>query len=260
MNTFLSKIIAHKREVLKLQKEAISLEHFKQNLTDRTPISLLSSLQQSANGIIAEFKRSSPSQGNINRSANLLKTIKLYEKSGASALSILTEERFFKGSLSDIKNIRDKTTLPILRKDFIIDEYQVYQAKQIGADAILLIASALSLSQCIQLSQVAHHLSLEVLLEIHEENELEYLKCQPDIVGINNRNLHSFEVSIDISMQLIKQIPTDYFTISESGIDNKETIRTLKESGFDGFLIGSALMQSSKPHSLLGQFTSPIIQ
>ena len=199
-------------------------------------------------GIIAEFKRKSPSKGMINCSASV-ETVSIgYMQAGASALSILTDFDFFGGSNKDLKDARQYNFCPILRKDFVVDEYQLLEAKSIGADCILLIAAALEPSRLKELAAFAKSLGLEVLMEVHDGEELERSLCEDlDLVGVNNRNLKTFDVSLQTSLDLVDKIPTDFVKISESGISDPSTLISLKEAGFDGFLIGENFMKSSRP-------------
>jgi indole-3-glycerol phosphate synthase len=199
-------------------------------------------------GIIAEFKRKSPSKGMINSSANV-ETVSIgYMQAGASALSILTDKNYFGGTNEDLKIARKFNFCPILRKDFIVDEYQIIEAKSIGADCILLIAAALEPKKLKSLAYFAKSLGLEVLLEVHDAEELTRSLCDGvDLVGVNNRNLKTFEVSLDISLSLVEEIPSDFVKISESGISDPKTLVKLRKAGFDGFLIGENFMKSSRP-------------
>lgn len=204
--------------------------------------------REDKSGIIAEFKRKSPSKGSINRHADVERTTIGYMQAGASALSVLTDSNYFGGSSDDLTIARKFNFCPILRKDFVVDEYQIVEAKSIGADAILLIARILTKSQIEQFSSLSSQLGLEVLLEIHEEQELE--KYHPGIqnVGINNRNLNSFEVDFDNAIRLAKKLPTDVLKVAESGINSAEDIQLLRANGFDGFLIGERFMRYAEPH------------
>lgn len=200
-------------------------------------------------GIIAEFKRKSPSKGDINLSASIEATSIGYMQAGASALSILTDQEFFGGKNEDLISARKFNFCPILRKDFIIDEYQILEAKSIGADCILLIAAALEPPRLKELAKFSKSLGMEVLMEVHDEEELtssvnEFL----DLVGVNNRSLKTFDVSLQTSYQLIDKIPSEFVKISESGISRPDTLVSLKQAGFDGFLIGENFMKSIRPH------------
>jgi indole-3-glycerol phosphate synthase len=198
-------------------------------------------------GIIAEFKRRSPSRGTINSISEPTAVALGYEEAGALAASILTDERYFGGSLADLRAVREKVQLPLLRKDFIVDEYQVLEAKANGADLILLIASALTTYEISHLAGLAKALGMEVLFEIHDEAELEKLNPDISLVGVNNRSLHSFEVNIENSMRLAEKIPSQFIKVSESGISSVKHIKTLIDSGFVAFLIGESFMQTPDP-------------
>ena len=181
-----------------------------------------------------------------------------YAAAGASALSILTDEKFFGGSLKDIRAARPLVEIPILRKDFIIDEYQLYQAKIVGADAVLLIAAALKPEKCNELVKKAHDLGLEVLLEIHSSEELTYINEKIDMVGINNRNLGTFFTDVENSFRLAGQLPQDAVLVSESGISDPQTVKRLQTAGFRGFLIGETFMRTTQPGNTLGNFLQAI--
>lgn len=199
-------------------------------------------------GIIAEFKRKSPSKGMINGSASVEKVSIGYMQAGASALSILTDKEYFGGSNEDLKTARKFNFCPLLRKDFVVDEYQIIEAKSLGADCILLIAVALEPAKLKSLAAFAKSLGLEVLLEVHDGEELEKgLNENVDLVGVNNRNLKTFEVSLDTSLELANQIPSSFVKISESGISDPKTLIQLKKAGYDGFLIGENFMKSARP-------------
>lgn len=260
MKDILDEIIEAKQQRLIEQKNAVGIDFLQQSLSKVLPTrSMREALEKSPSGIIAEFKRRSPSKGWIKEDANIENIIPSYEKNGASALSILTDTPFFGGNIKDIKTARPLTNLPILRKDFIIDEYQLYQARSIGADAVLLIAAALTINNCNYLAKVAHELELEVLLEIHQEKELEYLNEYIDMVGVNNRNLGTFHTDIENSFRLASQLPENILLVSESGISSPETIIKLREVGFKGFLIGETFMKTENPGEALGTFINKLI-
>lgn len=260
MKDILETILIHKKLEVEQQKEAVTQDHLEKllNSVSRSPISLRQNLQQSSSGIIAEFKRYSPSKGAINAEADPTIVIPAYEQNGAAALSILTDTKFFGGQLYDIQSARPLTHLPILRKDFIIDEYQLYQARIIGADAVLLIASILTKTQCRNLSQIAYNLGLEVLLEIHCEQELDYITDDIALIGINNRNLGTFNTDVKHSFDLSDKLPKNRTLVSESGISQPETISALKKVGFKGFLIGETFMKTISPGETLADFIRSI--
>ncbi len=208
-------------------------------------------------GIIAEFKRKSPSKGWINAGADTGAVTTAYTEHGASGLSVLTDEKFFGGSLDDLKKARTNN-IPVLRKDFIVDTYQVLEAKAVGADVILLIAANLTPGQVKTLASTAKDLGLEVLLEIHNEEELEHICDAVDIVGVNNRNLKTFEVSIETSVYLAGLIPADKIKISESGISDAKTIQELKKYDYKGFLIGENFMKAPDPAIAFAAFVEQL--
>ncbi|MDR1370059.1 MAG: indole-3-glycerol phosphate synthase TrpC [Dysgonamonadaceae bacterium] len=252
----LNKIIAQKRIELSQYMQVVSLDQLRTMfLNCRTAQhSLKNALSQSATPVIAEFKRKSPSKGFINESADVKDIIPGYARSGAAGISVLTDRQFFGGNIGDLKLARTLTDLPLLRKDFIIDEYQLYVAKAIGADVILLIAAALTVEQTLRLARKAKTLNLEVLLELHDEKELGHINEYVDIVGINNRNLKTFSVDIDASIRLADRLPADLMRISESGISQPETIVHLMDAGFRGFLIGECFMKAPDPEAELNDF------
>ena len=255
MKDILSEIIANKRFEVDLQKQAISIEQLQEGISEVLPSrSMKQALASSASGIIAEFKRRSPSKGWIKEEAGPEEIVPSYVAAGASALSILTDEKFFGGSLKDIRTARPLVEIPILRKDFIIDAYQLYQARIVGADAILLIAAALEQDICNELTEKAHELGLEVLLEIHNTEELSYINEEIDMIGVNNRNLGTFFTDVENSFRLAEQLPQDSVLVSESGISNPEIVKRLRTAGFRGFLIGETLMKTEHPGETLQNF------
>ena len=251
----LDKIVAQKQiEVAarKLQTPVGVLEQMKYFKAET--LSLYSFLlDPTKTGIIAEFKRKSPSKGVINDQATVEEVTMAYAKYGASGISVLTDTEFFGGSLNDLL-VATINEVPLLRKDFMIDEYQLIEAKAHGAGVILLIAACLSPEKVKSMAATAKSLGLEVLLEIHNEQELVHICDSIDLVGVNNRNLKNFEVSIDTSLALIKQIPTNKLAIAESGISNVDTIVTLRQAGFKGFLIGENFMKQASPSIAFAEF------
>jgi indole-3-glycerol phosphate synthase len=206
-------------------------------------------------GIIAEFKRKSPSKGWINQTASVEKTTIGYMQAGASALSVLTDLDFFGGSTEDLITARKYNFCPILRKDFIIDEYQILEAKSMGADCILLIAAVLDPKRLESLAKFSKDLGLEVLMEVHDREELDRsLNPYLDVVGVNNRNLKTFEVSLETSLSLVDSIPNEFVKISESGISEPETLVKLRSAGYQGFLIGENFMRSIRPYQAAYNF------
>ena len=209
-------------------------------------------------GIIAEFKRKSPSKGMINGSARIEEVTKGYSQSGASALSVLTDYNFFGGSVDDLMKAREVNQIPVLRKEFIIDEYQVYEAKAVGADAVLLIAAILTPEETKKLAKKANELNLQVLLELYDDEELKRINDFVHVVGVNNRNLKTFEVNLQHSVQLAKKIPSGFTKISESGISTPQDILFLREHGFEGFLIGENFMKTPCPEKAFHDFVESL--
>ena len=237
----LQEIVAYKQEELRLMRA-------------KKP-SLRDALLASPTGIIAEFKRRSPSKGWIKEEGRADIIPLAYQNAGAAALSILTDKYYFGGHDSFILTARASgVTLPILYKNFIIDEFQLYEAALCGASAVLLIAACLTKADCATLIQKAHSLGLEVLLEMHSEQELEYAELQPDLCGINNRNLGSFKTEVENSLRLAELLPSDAVKVSESGISNPETVKALRQAGFRGFLIGENFMKTPDPGLSLAEF------
>ena len=250
----LTEIIAHKRVEIAIQETAVPRMHLEKMLDDIHPcIRMSHALRTSSTGIIAEFKRRSPSKGWLHPDADAALTAG-YEQAGAAALSILTDEKFFGGNLGDIRKARELTRLPILRKDFIISPYQLLQAKLVGADAVLLIAAVLTPAECRELARLAHELKLEVLLEIHDESELEHLNDDIDLLGVNNRHLSTFHTDTIRSFLLAERLPSHLPWVSESGIAHPETLRQLRKAGYQGFLIGETFMKTPQPHTTLANF------
>lgn len=245
MQDILKEIIAHKQqEIEQLYAKKASIRE---------------ALLQSETGIIAEFKRRSPSKGWIKENGRA-DTIPLsYQQNGAAALSILTDEHYFGGSDDFIRQARHSgVTLPILYKNFIINEAQLYAAALCGASAVLLIAACLSKQECSVLLHKAHELGLEVLLEMHSEQELEYAELDPDLCGINNRNLGSFVTDVENSFRLAELLPKDAVKVSESGISNPKTVKALRSAGFRGFLIGENFMKTASPGKALNDFIAEL--
>jgi indole-3-glycerol phosphate synthase len=254
--TILEKISQHKQKEVSERKALYPSKLLEQSIYFNTPSVSLKKylLRPDKSGIIAEFKRHSPSKGDINPYASVEKTSIGYMQAGASALSVLTDKKFFNGKNTDLTEARKFNFCPILRKDFIVDEYQIVEAKSIGADAILLIAECLDKAQVDQFSNLAKSLGLEVLMEVHSIDQLAKLTPNIDMVGVNNRNLKTFEVSIENSKELYSAIPNNFIKISESGINNPASIMELKEVGFQGFLIGEHFMKSANPAKACREF------
>ncbi|MER3318644.1 MAG: indole-3-glycerol phosphate synthase TrpC [Allomuricauda sp.] len=252
----LDKIVADKRKEVDLKKSLITLPQLEASvMMERTSVSLAEVLRKSNSGIIAEHKRRSPSKSVINQSLSVQDVAKGYADAGVCGISVLTDGKYFGGSLDDLVLARASTNIPILRKEFIIDEYQIVEAKAYGADVILLIAAILSKEEIKTLSELAQGLGLDVLLEVHNEEELEKsLMPSLDMLGVNNRNLKSFEVDLEISKSLSKKIPDDFVKVSESGISSVEAIRELKEFDYQGFLIGENFMKTDDPAKNAAEF------
>jgi indole-3-glycerol phosphate synthase len=220
-------------------------------------VSLAETLKKKeASGIIAEFKRRSPAKGIINGQAKVVEVTCGYAEAGASALSILTDNHFFGGSNEDLVKAREKSSCPILRKEFIVDPYQIFEAKSLGADAILLIAAILTPGETLAFARLARSLGLETILEVHGPDELAHLNDQISILGVNNRNLKDFTVSLDVSLSLAGSIPDGIVAISESGIHHPTDLSVLKQAGYRGFLIGELFMSSSDPAESCRTFIS----
>lgn len=245
----LERIIADKIKEVALRKKMIPTFQLERSfLFDRPTFSLVKNLQESTTGIIAEYKRRSPSKGIINNSFSIADVASSYENAGVCGISVLTDGKYFGGSIEDLATARASCKLPILRKDFIVDTYQIFEAKAHGADVILLIAAVLSPAKITHFSQLAKQLNLEVLLEVNNVVEIqESMQSSLDLIGINNRNLKTFEVNLNTSKLLSTEIPDDFIKISESGISNTETILELKLFGFRGFLIGENFMKTENP-------------
>ncbi len=261
MQDVLEKIVAHKREELKTYDFGDIEAQAKETI--RPVISMSRSIRESKKGgIIAEFKRRSPSKGWIKEEGNPLEIVAGYSAAGAAACSVLTNEEFFGGSLRHLIAARRVAgDMPLLRKEFIIDERQIYEARVAGADAILLIAACLTVEECARLAAVAHSVDLEVLLEIHSEEELSHLNENVDMLGVNNRNLGTFVTDIQNSFRLADKMRAsgnDIVLVSESGIDAGETIKSLQEVGFGGFLIGETFMKTEQPADTLTKLIDEI--
>ena len=258
MKDILSEIVAHKREEINALKERMPVDKIYVNACYHPTASLRNALETSSHGIIAEFKRRSPSKGWIKREAKPSDIIPGYRKSGAAALSVLTDEKYFGGTLDDVLAARPLADIPILRKDFTVDEYQLHQACAAGAAAVLLIAATLGVNECRHLAAVAHELKLETVLEVHSENELEYVNDNIDIIGVNNRNLGTFITNTANSEYLAPKLPVSITRISESGIKDAQTILRLQLLGFKGFLIGESFMQADNPAQELARLVADI--
>lgn len=263
MEDILHKIVADKRIEVAETKASLPIDELRAiaEAAPRSTRSMSAALASSASGIIAEFKRKSPSKGWIHEDAVPADVVPAYQQYGASAVSILTDARYFGGCLDYIKEMRPLTDIPILRKDFIIDEYQLLEARAAGADAVLLIAACLSLNECAELAHKAHELGLEVLLETHSEEELAYTGLDVDMVGINNRDLGTFHTDIANSFRMAEALKAGAGTkvlVSESGISDPAKVRELREKGFRGFLMGENFMKREDPGLALKEFISAL--
>ncbi len=257
----LSEIVANKKKEIANQKELYPTKLLETSIYFHgQPVSLKKYIQRKDKfGVIAEIKRKSPSKGIINKHVSIERTSIGYMQAGASGLSILTDQKYFGGSIEDLKVARSFNYCPILRKDFMVDEYQVIEAKSIGADVILLIAAVLSKSEIEKLAGLARSFGMEVLLEVHNEEELnQALTDKVDLVGVNNRNLKTFETDIKTSIKLVGKIPTDFVKVTESGLHSADAVNELKEVGYEGFLIGENFMKNGRPEKAAKEFISRI--
>ncbi|KQC01517.1 indole-3-glycerol phosphate synthase TrpC [Pedobacter sp. Hv1] len=257
----LDQIVLRKKEEVALAKQMVSVKELEANVNfNRQPFVFKDFLlDEKRTGIISEFKRRSPSKGLINGTADVAEVTQAYNLAGASALSVLTDTDFFGGKAADLYQARTVNQIPILRKDFMIDEYQLLEAKAWGADIVLLIASILSPQQVIGFGKLAQSLGLSVLLEVHNLEELEQTICPfVNAIGVNNRNLGNFTVNIQTSFDLVDHIPNDFLKISESAIDNPEVIKQLKAVGYQGFLIGENFMKTDDPGQAIREFVAQL--
>ena len=270
----LEEIVAHKRVEVEQFKALLSereIHRLVEPLLDFSVASMSQALTASGSGIIAEFKRKSPSKGWIKEEGRADVIPLAYQQNGAAALSILTDEKYFGGCDEFIKTARHSgVNIPVLYKNFVIDEYQLFQARLCGASAVLLIAADLKKAECKSLLKTAHNLGLEVLLEMHSESELEYAELEPDMCGINNRNLGSFVTDVENSFRLAERLrsvcgcgtatSSTPVLVSESGISNPDTVKALRQAGFRGFLIGENFMKTSDPGQALNEFIQSIVK
>jgi indole-3-glycerol phosphate synthase len=245
----LDKIVAYKTKEIAQRKVATPIQLLQEEAAFQLPkVSISAHILNLETAIIAEFKRKSPSKQDINLSANPKKVAIAYQDAGVAGISVLTDQHFFGGSFEDLQVVKKSVLIPILQKDFIIDEYQIYEAKAIGADFILLIAAVLTKEQIHKFAKLAQELDLEVLVEIHTEAELKKALCENvNLIGVNNRNLKTFEVDLAHSMQLATKIPAEFIKISESGISSTSAIKELKSAGFQAFLMGENFMKTASP-------------
>lgn len=258
--TILEKILENKKRELRDTVGKATIKEMEKSVPfGRECISLSDSiLDKQKTSIIAEFKRKSPSKGFINTEASAEEVTTGYSRHGASGISVLTDHDFFGGSISDLSTARRLNPVPVLRKDFIIDEYQVIESKAIGADAILLIAAALDKELFNKLTRLARSVGLQVLLEVHKERELDYLNEYVSIIGVNNRDLETLRVDIEISLELAGKFTNDHVKISESGISSPSAVRELKDAGYNGFLIGERFMSDPDPVKSFSDFVKTI--
>lgn len=259
--SILEKIIEHKRKEIASRKELYPVKLLEKSIYFDTPVvSLRKYLRREDKvGIIAEIKRRSPSAGDINPYIDVESLSIGYMQAGASALSVLTDKEYFGGSSEDLRTARKYNFCPILRKDFVVDEYQLVEAKSIGADAVLLIAAVLQPDELKQLAQTAGALGLEVLMEVHSGNELDtHYDESVHLVGVNNRNLADFTVSLETSIELASRIPAGTVKVSESGIGSPESIMQLKDAGYDGFLIGTHFMRHAVPQDACAELVNGV--
>ena len=259
--TILDTILAHKREEVLQAKETVSTSQLEQLPGYNRPRYSLKAFvaNPQLSGIIAEFKRKSPSRGIINGTATVAETTQGYMHAGVSGLSILTDEHFFGGTLEDLAAGRAATEIPILRKDFVIDEYQIVEARAWGADAILLIAAALEPELLLRLAKFAHSIEMEVLMEVHNREELDRsLNDHLDLVGVNNRNLKDFTVDIHTSLQLAEYIPEQFVRVAESGLSDPREVVRLRLAGYQGFLMGQRFMETSHPATACEAFVAEL--
>jgi len=261
--TILEEIMAHKRKEVAEAQELRPIKLLEKSIFFETPVVSMSEYLKRDDkvGIIAEIKRASPSLGMIHEYVDVEQLSVNYMQAGASALSVLSDSKYFGGSLKDVEIARKFNYCPILRKDFMLSEYQLIEAKSHGADCILLIAAALEPKALKDLAKAAKQLGLEVLLEVHSQEEIDgYASEHVDIIGVNNRNLHDFSTDIQTSIDLAEHIPSEFVKISESGISKPESILKLKDVGFDGFLIGGYFMEHAQPEEACANLIKAVMQ
>ena len=253
----LAEIIERKRERISALKQTVPLDHVRANAT---PHRFLHALENDGINIIAEFKRRSPSKGIIRAGADPTQIAQNYQAGGAVAISVLTEEDYFAGAVEDLRNVKAAVNLPLLRKDFIFDEYQVYESAAVGADALLLIVAALDDETLSRLRRIAEdYLDIDALVEVHTEDEMKRaVACGAKLIGVNNRDLRTFEVSLERSFSLAPLAPSEAVLISESGLHTANDLHRLREAGYKGFLIGETLMRAEKPDETLRNLRTAI--
>jgi indole-3-glycerol phosphate synthase len=257
----LAQIVADKRQEVMAKQQAIPLNYLINQTAGLKPgRSLAAALRHSKTGIIAEFKRKSPSKGFIHQEADVTSIVRSYEQAGCSGISVLTDFPYFGGLINDLKTARKVVDCPLLRKDFMVDPYQLYEAKLLGADVVLLIAACLSLDEAYDLGELAHELGMEVLLEVHSEEELNYISRFTDLVGVNNRQLKTFVTEVRTSFDLVSKIPDQYIKVSESGLDDPDVVKDLKKAGYSGFLMGERFIKFPDPGAELASFINRLNQ
>jgi indole-3-glycerol phosphate synthase len=260
----LAEIITKKRERVTASREVVSLEQVHHLASDARatakPHALLNALRSNGINIIAEFKRRSPSKGIIRSDADLTEVVQSYEAGGAVAISVLTEEDYFAGSLADLRTVKTTVSLPVLRKDFVFEEYQVYESAAAGADAILLIVAALDDETLSHLRRLAEEeLSMDALVEVHTSDEMKRaVACGANLIGVNNRDLKTFAVSLDTSLSLAPHAPAGSLLISESGLHSFNDLHRLQDAGYRGFLIGETLMRADRPAEMLRELRNDL--
>lgn len=263
MKDILSEIIANKRKEVALQKGRLPFSELEKRLAtvmETVPFySMKAALESSQSGIIAEFKRRSPSKGWLCQTAEVNEVTMAYASAGASVLSVLTDEKYFGGTMDDVRQAAAGVKVPVMRKEFIVDEYQLFEAKLAGASAVLLIAAAITLEECKRFTEQANQLGLEVLLELHDEQEVDYIGPRNSLVGINNRNLGSFVTDLQKSFRMAGLLPKEAVWISESGISDSGIVKELRQAGYRGFLIGEHFMKSDNPGQSLQEFIDSVV-
>jgi indole-3-glycerol phosphate synthase len=265
MSDILNKILATKREEVAAAKAIKSLDDLRvEAYNEADPRDFVGNIFNKVDAdlpaVIAEIKKASPSKGVIRENFNPAEIAKSYEKGGAACLSVLTDKQYFQGSPEYLKQARAACKLPVLRKDFMIDPYQVYEARAMGADCILLIVAALELAQMRELEELSHDLGMAVLVEVHDADELQLaLQLETPLIGINNRNLRTFDVTLDTTLELLKQLPEDRFVVTESGIFTPEDVALMRSNHVHAFLVGEAFMRQPDPGVELARVFAPTV-
>lgn len=263
MKDILSEIIANKRKEVALQKGRLPFSELEKRLAtvmETVPFySMKAALESSQSGIISEFKRRSPSKGWLCQTAEVNEVTMAYASAGASVLSVLTDEKYFGGTMDDLRQAAAGVKVPVMRKEFIVDEYQLFEAKLAGASVVLLIAAAITPGECRRFTEQAYQLGLEVLLELHDVSEVDYIGPRNSLVGINNRNLGSFVTDLQKSFRMVDLLPKEAVWISESGISDPGIVKELRQAGYRGFLIGEHFMKSDNPGQSLQEFIDSVI-